>query len=90
MEDKLKKSVLKASHAEALKLANQLKEIKVFSVKIEENSIIIKAPLKDENGNWILNEEGKIKRFLVFEYTRNPENPKLESMRYNPEIILIE
>ena len=40
-------SVLKADKKEAIKLANKLKAHKVFQVKIENDLITIKSPLKN-------------------------------------------
>jgi len=88
METCLKTTVLKASRKAALDVANSVRQYKPFQIIEEGKDITIKAPLKDNAGTWIKNEEtGKIKRFVIMEYK---DNNGLPTLKYNPEVITIE
>lgn len=79
-------SVIKADRKEAVQLANSLKQHKAFKVSIEKDLITIKAPLKDDAGEWVRNENNKIKRFLVFQWSNKDG---MQQIKYNPKVITV-
>lgn len=92
MKDQLNSSILKADRSEALKIANTLGAVttpngkKPFRVLIEKDLIQVKSPLKDDDGKWILNDEGKAKMFVVLRWEKSAIGQKIE---WNPDVITI-